>query len=410
MTSQFQPTIVKYPKDSYIIVEGKSNTDRFFIIQEGKARIIREVDAITQQDSTVAGPGDIIAVVSVMASFSSIESVVALTDLTLLAIERSQYGNLIRAKTPIAIKIIQQFSQRLRSLDETLSKRALSNAGTNDPTHLLQVADYYAKQRKVNQAFYVYQQYLLHCPNASNFQEIRTKLDKLSSLAKDLKPVYMPDKVDRTYPKDCLLFAEGEIGHEAYIIQKGSIKISKIVDNQEVVLAVLKKGDIFGEMSLLEDKPRMATAETCEECTVLMVNRANFEGLIKVQPDMVARLTTLMAERIWLSYKQLSNTLIADPLGRLYDALLIQLEKDRVAINAGQSHLCNFGFKELAGMAGIPSGESNLLLRKFFANKQITLKDGKIFVVEVIEVLKQTEFYKRTQQRLGTVRGGPANA
>lgn len=409
MAGQFQPLIVKYVKDSCFVVEGKTNTDRFFIIQEGRVRIDREVDQLVNQGSGPAGPGDIIAVVSVMSGYSYIETATALTDVTLLSVERRQYSDLIRSNTPVAMNIIQQFSQRLRILDEMLSRRALSAAAADDPSHLLQVAEYYASQRRYNQAFYAWQQYMAHCPQAYNLDEIKQKMMKIAPNVKIMKPAYPPDKMERSYPVNCLLFAEGEIGNELYIIQKGSVKISKIVNNQEVVLAVLGKGDIFGEMALLEDKPRAATAEVYEDCTVLAVNRANFEGLIKAHPELVARLTTLMAERIWLLYKHLANTLIENPLGRIYDALLIQLEKDRVALNTNQYHQCNFGVKELVGMAGISPEEGEALFKKIVLSKRISLINDKIVVSDASDVLRQTEYYRRAQQRSGVDRGGALN-
>ncbi len=67
----------------------------------------------------------------------------------------------------------------------------------------------------------------------------------------------------------------------------------------------------------------------------MAVNKANFERMVQTQPQLITRLTTLLAERLWFIYKQLANTLIQDPLGRLYDALLLQLEKNRVPVAAG---------------------------------------------------------------------------
>jgi CRP-like cAMP-binding protein len=259
------------------------------------------------------------------------------------------------------------------------------------------VADYYLAQRRYDQAFYVWQQYAAHCPGAENLGEVRQQMMKIAPYVKIIKPAYPPDKMERTYPAECLLFAEGESGHELYIIQDGAVKLSKIVQNQEMVLAVLGKGDICGEMALLEDKPRATTAEVYEQCTVLAINRANFKGIIQNRPELVARLTTLMAERIWLMYKQIANTLVENPLGRIYDALLIQLEKDRVALNTNQYHQCNFGFRELAGMAGIPLEEREVLFKKILLSKRINLINDKIVVTDASEVLRQTEYYRRVQ-------------
>jgi len=397
MSGQFQPVAAKFTKDSYIIMEGNPNADRFYIIREGRVQIKREAD-LEKAEENMAGPGEMFGIISAMASHGYIESALAMTDVTLLAVEKKQYGDLIRKSPPVAINTIRQFSQRLRHLDETLSQRALKSAALDNSSHLFQIGEFYEKIGKSSQALYSYRQYLTYCPNAENADLVRKKIAKMESRAAVVRPTYSPDTMVQTYPKDCLLFAEGESGHNLYIIQKGSVKITKIVNNQEVVLAVLNKGDIFGEMAMLEDKPRAATAEIYEDSTLLAVNRANFTNLINEQPEMVVRMTTLMSERIWLLYRQLANTLIENPVGRIYDALLIQLEKDRLDLNSNMPYMCNFGFKELAGMAGISERESNELYKEISAAKKISLNNDKVLVNNVSGVVREAEYHRRAQK------------
>jgi CRP-like cAMP-binding protein len=221
---------------------------------------------------------------------------------------------------------------------------------------------------------------------------------KIAPYARAVKMEYTPDEFNRVYPKDSMIFSEGEPGDELYIIQKGSVKITKIVDNNEVLLAVLKGSDIFGEMALLEAKPRAASAVAYEDCQVLAVNRANFERMIRTQPQIIARLTTLLSDRIWFIYKQLANTLISDPLGRMYDALLIQLEKNRVNFNSSQPYTFDFGPRELVNMVGLTQGDGTLVLRKMMENKKIQILKDKIYAVDVSEIGKQTEYYRKMQK------------
>ena len=120
--------------------------------------------------------------------------------------------------------------------------------------------------------------------------------------------------------------------------------------------------------------------------------------MVQTQPQIVTRLTTLLAERIWFIYKQLANTLIADPLGRMYDALLIQLEKNRVPLRQGASYAFDFGPKELINMVGLPLGEGNLVLHKLLENSKVRVTDNKITLSDVTEVEKQTEYYRKMQK------------
>ena len=398
----FQPAIVKLAKDSYIFAEGKQNADKFYIIKEGRVRVLRENEDLV---GSVLGNGDIFGTISVMAGHGYIMSAVAITDVTLLVIERKQYGDLVRKTNSIAIKNIKTFSLRLRELNEHLSERMLkSSVAADNSLALYQIGEYYEKTRKINHAVYAYHQYVSNYPDAANAEDAKKKLEVLQPRVSVDRPYYPENTMIQTYPKDCLLFAEGEKGNNLYIIQSGSIKITKIVNNQEIVLAVLGKSDIFGEMAMLDDKPRAATAEVYEQCTLLAVNKDNFSKLIQDQPDMVVKLTILMAERIWLLYRQLDNTFIEEPLGRLFDALIIQLEKNRVDLTSRDSYPCSFGCKELMGMAGLETERADGLYKKFLDTKKITLADDKIIVTNVSDVFKEAEYYRNIQKKENSIK------
>ena len=193
-----------------------------------------------------------------------------------------------------------------------------------------------------------------------------------------------------------MIFSESQPGSELYIIQKGQVKISKVVDDNEVLLAVLNPGDIFGEMALLENKPRSASAIAYEDCTVLAVNRDNFQQMVKSQPQLIARLTTTLSERIWLMYKQLANTLISDIQGKMYDMMCLQLEKNRVPFD-NNPYIFSFGPRELATMCGIPSEKQEEAVRELLQNKKIILTEKKLQISATAELQAQSGFYRKMQ-------------
>ena len=398
MAGQLQLSFVKFQKDSYIVVEGKQNADRFFIIHQGKVRISKEVEVVEEEGGNILAPGDFFGVVSSMSSHSHIETAQALTDVILISVHREQYGQLIQKNTPVALKIILQFSKRLRYLDDALSRITLKSTAGEDPSHLYTIAEYYVRQSQYNLAYYAYSRYVKYCPDGNSVIPARDRMMKIAIYVKGQKTEFGPDEFNRTYPKDTMLFAEGEPGNELFIIQKGSVKIAKVVDDKEVLLAVLKAGDIFGEMALLESKPRAASAVAYEDCQVLAVNQANFERMIATQPQLIARLTTLLADRIWFIYKQLANTLINDPLGRMYDALLIQLEKNRVPLENSKPYTFDFGPRELSNMVGLSAADAKLVLRKMLENKKILIDQDKIHTIAVNEITRQVEFFRKMQK------------
>jgi CRP-like cAMP-binding protein len=334
-----------------------------------------------------------------MSNHSHIETAQAVTDCTLISVHRDQYGPLIEKNTPVAMKIIMSFSKRMRYLDEALTRITLKSTAEADPSHLFRVAEYYAKQSQYNQAYFAYYQYLKHCPGGQYVAMAKERLGKIKPYSKAVYLDGSNEEFNRHYPKDTMIMTEGMPGQELYIIQKGSVKITKIVDNSEVLLAVLKSGDIFGEMALLENKPRSANAAAFEDAFLLAVNKANFERMVSAQPQIVTRLTTLLAERIWFIYKQLANTLLSDPVGRLYDALLMQLEKNRIPMKPGASYGFDFGPKELIGMVGLPANEGALHMHKLLENSKIRMVDNKLMVMDVAEIEKQVGFYRNQQKR-----------
>jgi hypothetical protein len=129
------------------------------------------------------------------------------------------------------------------------------------------------------------------------------------------------------------------------------------------------------------------------------VSRANFSRIVATQPQIIARLTTLLAERIWFAYKQIANTLIEDTLGRMYDALLIQLEKNRVNTTMDQAHIFDFGPKELINMIGLSPAEGNTAIKKLLLNRNILLVNDHIHVSDVFEIAKQAQFFRNMQRR-----------
>ena len=398
MNNPLQLSVVNFNKDAYIIVEGKQKAECFFIIRTGKVRVFKEIEVVEEEKGNLLGPGDFFGVVSTMSSHSHIETAQAVTDVSLISVQRDQYGLLIEKNAPVAMKIIEQFSRRMRYLDEALGRLTNKASAEGDPEHLYNLAEYYAKQNQFNLAYYAYYHYVKIHPQGLSMQKAMEKMAKIQPYAKAVFLDGSDTTFNRLYPKNTMIFAESMPGKELYIIQRGSVKISKLVGGTEVLLAILKVGDIFGEMSLIENKPRSASAVAYDDATLMAVNKDNFARMVSSQPQIIARLTQLLSERLWFIYKQLANTLQTDPLGKMYDALLIQLEKARVTIRSGESHTFDFGPKELISMVGLPMAEGNAAMRNLLQNPKIKTVENRLVSTNVIEILNQATYYRKMQK------------
>ncbi len=82
----------------------------------------------------------------------------------------------------------------------------------------------------------------------------------------------MTGDVERVlYPADTVIFREGDVGERVFITETGVVEITKVINGNEVTLGALTDNDIFGELTSLEEGPRMATATAVKETVCLVV-------------------------------------------------------------------------------------------------------------------------------------------
>ncbi len=177
--------------------------------------------------------------------------------------------------------------------------------------------------------------------------------------------------IQRTYEAGTPLFLESEEGDDFYIILDGFVKITKFVDNTEVLLGMLKDKDMVGEMALLENSPRSASAIATTKVTVLRINRQNFEVYIKSHPEIARRIIQILSDRIWLIYKRLANQLIADPTTKIYDALRTLLQKNRVPLQKGLSYAFELSPMDLVQFIGLDPIQGKKIIDQIIQNDPI---------------------------------------
>lgn len=388
-----QLSFVNFRAGSYLVVEGKNDNNRFYIIQSGKVHCHHENEIPGSTPDTL-GPGDFVGVVSCMSGHSQVENCVAITDVVAIAVMRDQYPELIVKNTPVAMKIIRTFANRMRDLNDNLTKLTLKNTVISSFEELHSIAAYYEKVGKTDIAIYGYYQYLKHCPNGVNVENAKKRFVALKPRS---HAVYFEPSKDmvRAYPKDTMIFSECQSGNDMFIIQDGSVKITKVTDGNEVILAILKKGDMFGEMALLENKPRSASAIAHEDCRLMVVNRQNFNQMVSTQPQLISKLTTTLADRLWSMYRQLSNAGLTNPVSKMMDMLALQIEKAKIQIAPKVSYQSDLNSADLATMCGIPQDQQAKPCFEFQNNPKVKLVNGKIFVPDVEEVFKEAAFLRK---------------
>lgn len=105
-----------------------------------------------------------------------------------------------------------------------------------------------------------------------------------------------------------LIFAEGDIGEEAYIIKRGSVEIFSNLDKRKIVLATFRDGAIIGEMALfLRDHRRTATAIALEDSEIISIDKENLKGYLDSSPLIISTLINSLVDRLYNTTRNLLN-------------------------------------------------------------------------------------------------------
>ncbi len=175
-------------------------------------------------------------------------------------------------------------------------------------------------------------------------------------------------------PANTILFNEGEVGEEMYIIQTGKVKISKRIRGVEKTLATLEKGEFFGEMSILNDKPRSASAETLEDCEMLVIDRKTFDALIRGNAEIAVRFIKRLADRLRETNDQMEALMIKDNTSRLVSILARQVREQK---KAGPYSIT---IEDLAGLAGIEAAQARTILEKLSSVRIVEISIDRVTI------------------------------
>lgn len=388
-----QLSCIDFRKGTFLFLDGASNNRQFYIIQQGKVACSAPL-APGKNSNRLLSVGDFVGVIPCMSNHLHMENVVSITDTRCIAIRKEQFPDLIAQNTSVALKIIKAFTKRMREMNDEFTKLALNSSSVMSAQKIYDVAKYYDEADYKDIAIYAYYWYMKECPKGEYVEKAKDRFLKLRTHchAKHFEPTA---ELSREYDKGTMIMAEGQSGNEMFVIQKGQVAITKIVDGSEVVLAVLKEGDMLGEMALLENKPRSASAIARENSVLTVINRSNFDKMVQTQPQLITRLTTTLADRLWFMYKQFSNTCLKDPMHKVIDMLAIQLEKDK---HTEGSYNMSLTPNDLVNMCGFPKEAQDEVLGQVMHKSMIKVVKNNIVIPDCKSIINFAVLYKKQEE------------
>lgn len=197
------------------------------------------------------------------------------------------------------------------------------------------------------------------------------------------------------FPRGTVLFREGDPGKEMYVVQSGRVTIGKRVGDVQKVLTTLGPGEFFGEMSILNNKPRSATATCAEDSRLLVIDAKTFEAMIRGNAEIAIRLIKKLAARLQEADEQIANLLFHDASSRVVHFLATVAERAPAA-QAGRR--VEVPPSELAGRLGIRPEQVNEVLQKLLKSKIIGADETGFLVPDVGKLRQFLEFLQLKAQ------------
>lgn len=203
-------------------------------------------------------------------------------------------------------------------------------------------------------------------------------------------------KFGKELPAGTVLFKDGDTGKQMFVIQKGNIKISKQIGDQEKTLAILPAGEFFGEMAILNNEPRMATATVVEDCLLLVIDSKTFESMIRGNAEISLRMIKKLSERLKEADEQTENLLIKDNNSKVISTLAKMGENEGTQTEGGI--VVKATTKNLSLKTGLDQDTISEILNKVIKAKLISIQSDSIIISDVTKLRKFLDFLTLKEQ------------
>ena len=169
------------------------------------------------------------------------------------------------------------------------------------------------------------------------------------------------ERFARDFTAGTVLFEEGQPGDYMFVVQSGEIEIRRMVGETERVLAVLPPGEFFGEMAILNGRPRSATAVVRSDARLLVIEGKTFEAMLRARPEIALRIIRSLALRLDSANQHVELLLLPTPNHRVVQCLRHMADEQIMLagapVNAGTAILVPKRMEDIATRVGLPVHE-----------------------------------------------------
>lgn len=201
----------------------------------------------------------------------------------------------------------------------------------------------------------------------------------LGALSKDNMNILLRNGQKKHYPRNVLIINEGEISPYAYVINSGRVEIL-LCDEQgrEIVLSILKQGEYFGEMALIDNDVRSAAVRAMEDTELTIISKGNFRECLRTYPEIAEQIMLGLVARLREANKKISSLALMDVHARVASMLNdFAKEKDgQLVIEEKLTH------QHIANIVGASREMISRILREMVAAGQIKVDKKRIIILK----------------------------
>ena len=411
------PKVVSYTKGSIIYFEGDKD-ERIFILQKGtlilSSKDIESGATLTEQIKT----GEFFGVKSALGHFPREETATVLTDTSVISMGVAEFEQIFSKNEQVILKMLRVFSGQLRQIHKK-TEAVMNDAFnfSNPETGMYDVARCFFEAEEYRSCVDVCNKFLARFPASQQLGDVE-KLLKDASVHNDrqnknaavsdssepkavssnaLRMFDLPTfkRFAKTYEPGQVIISEYEPGDCFYLIQAGEVQLVKCVNGSNKNLDILRPGEFFGEMAILDDSPRSATclAKTTVEC--LEFNKENFRLLVTGNPQIALILLKLFCKRIYDQKRRFRILLIKDKNARIADVFCMFAEMNGGPTGGAEVALRKFNttISDVAHWAGLSVEECRDELSKFSERRKIAIYDTYIVVNNINDMRRLVDTY-----------------
>jgi CRP/FNR family cyclic AMP-dependent transcriptional regulator len=285
----------EHEKGQLIFAEGTPGAD-LYVLEKGEITIQRKTTYGTFPLGLLK-PGDLFGEVNFLARTERSGDAVASQACQLLRLEAHKLDEIIRRDPELGVQIYWSFwhnlAFKLRCTNEQL--RTFFNEDTM-PEHLLKF-----KQQKA-----------LGSRAPAVDSETKMRLFREQGLSNNELMALATFSRERSYPGGGVIFSEGDAGREMFVVLEGRVRISKFIPGGgEEALAILERGDFFGEMALIDGQPRSADARAhTGPVTVLALDEATIKEVLTVDPEASLEFLQLLCRLVAKRLREIDEKVI----------------------------------------------------------------------------------------------------